>query len=132
MTFLRLLTPLSLVVLASTAHADPYIVTLRGAPVAALSAVDRADANAAIDRLAATHGAQVHQRYSAALRGFAAEMTPERAAALAPIRASSASSPTSSSLRPRYRPTRRGASTASTSATYLSTTPIPTEPLARV
>ena len=88
MMFLRSLPCLALLV--STAHADDatygrhgssYIVTLNGAPPS--SATDRAGASATIDRLAAAHGAQVHQRYSLALRGFAANMTPEHALALA-------------------------------------------------
>ena len=62
-------------------HGSSFIVTLKGAPPAA--AAERVDTNATIDRLAAAHGAHVVQRYTAALRGFAAELTPEDAAALA-------------------------------------------------
>jgi aqualysin 1 len=62
---------------------DQYVVLLKGAPPAALAAADRAAADATIDRLAAAHSAEVQRRYTAALRGFAARMTPERAAALA-------------------------------------------------
>ena len=54
---------------------DDYIVVLRddAAPHAA----------AAIDRLAAEHGAAIHRRYGAALHGFAAHMTEAQARALA-------------------------------------------------
>ncbi|MDQ3337974.1 MAG: S8 family serine peptidase [Myxococcota bacterium] len=85
MSFLSQLSCLSIAVtslLASTASAESYVVTLKGAPPGALAA-ERAVANATIDRLAATHGAQIGQRYAAAIRGFAARMTPADAAALA-------------------------------------------------
>jgi hypothetical protein len=67
---------------ASTAAAERYIVTL--APSSTSGPVAKvADIHAEIDRVAATQGAQVRRRYTHALRGFSATMTPQQAFALA-------------------------------------------------
>jgi len=58
-----------------------YIVVLDGAPHGRLA--ERADIDALIDRLAAEHGAQLHHRYSYALRGFSARMSDAAADAIA-------------------------------------------------
>jgi hypothetical protein len=63
------------------AIADEYIVVLAGQPHAALA--QRAQIDAAMDAMAARHGATIRKRYSNLLRGFSARMTASEAALLA-------------------------------------------------
>src|SRR5262245_24204500 len=60
-----------------------YVVVLHGAPLARLAAGQRAGVEAAIDRLAASHGAEIRHRYTTAVHGFSARMTEADARALA-------------------------------------------------